>query len=150
MDAYIVKAKEPTILNGQSHITLAGTDLWIGFRVSSCKNLCTSANLYPQVDTAYVVPGPIEIERFNDALSRTLSVYPAYAGRLERPRDTDQLWRVQIQYRVQHWHLLTDCLGSPHESRCAGRGHWKRCRGRSSNQHCHTESLDTFPNTQQR
>jgi hypothetical protein len=100
MDPYTVKAKEPTILDGQSHRILAGTDLLIGFKVSLCGAFCTCINPSCQVDTAYIVPGQIELDRFNDALARTLSVHPVYAGHLERPKGTNQPWKVRDKHVV--------------------------------------------------
>ena len=42
-----------------------------------------------------MVPGPIDRVRFDDALERTLSVYPLFAGRMVRPkRGEEGPWRV--------------------------------------------------------
>ncbi|KAI0090100.1 hypothetical protein BDY19DRAFT_888071 [Irpex rosettiformis] len=79
---YVIKPKEPTVLAGQSEYVLDGNDLMISTRV----------------DTSHIVPGPIDLERFNDALARTLSVFPTHAGRLQRPSDGKGHWKASIYY----------------------------------------------------
>lgn len=75
-----MKAKEPTVLQGQAYYDLRPDDYMLGFKV----------------DTAHIVPGEIDIERFNEALARTLQVYPVHAGRIIRPRDPKEPWRVSL------------------------------------------------------
>ncbi|KAI0765761.1 hypothetical protein BC629DRAFT_908570 [Irpex lacteus] len=77
---YVVKPKEPTVLAGQSEYVLDGNDLMISTRV----------------DTAHVVPGPIDIVRFNDALASTLAHFPAHAGRLLRPPHGEGHWKIRL------------------------------------------------------
>ncbi|GJE85403.1 hypothetical protein PsYK624_014820 [Phanerochaete sordida] len=80
METYTVKAREPTVLQGQSHYVLQPRDYFIGLKV----------------DTAHIVPGDIDIDRFNDALARTLQAYPAHAGRVIRPRDPKDPWTISL------------------------------------------------------
>ncbi|GJE85414.1 hypothetical protein PsYK624_014930 [Phanerochaete sordida] len=80
MTTHVVKAKEPTVLHGQSHYVLRPDDLLVGFKV----------------DTAHVIPGEIDIARFDDALARTLQAYPVHAGRVVRPRDPNDPWTISL------------------------------------------------------
>ncbi|EJD45495.1 hypothetical protein AURDEDRAFT_184740 [Auricularia subglabra TFB-10046 SS5] len=73
----IVRAEEPTVLGSQEFYNLRPTDLFLPF----------------SVDTAIVVLGPIDPERLKHALARALSLFPLYAGRLERVGDS---WRVRL------------------------------------------------------
>ena len=56
--------------------------------------LIISLRCHVQVGTAHVIPDDIDLVRFNNALARTLSVYPLCAGRLVRPDAIDQPWKV--------------------------------------------------------
>ncbi|KAI0765762.1 hypothetical protein BC629DRAFT_1540223 [Irpex lacteus] len=49
-----------------------------------------------KVDTAHIVPGPIDLDRFNLALSQTLSYFPAHAGRLCRSSDHKEPWKILL------------------------------------------------------
>ncbi|GJE85404.1 hypothetical protein PsYK624_014830 [Phanerochaete sordida] len=80
MTTHTVKAREPTVLHGQSHYVLRPEDLLIGFKV----------------DTAHVVPGDIDIDRFNEALAKTLQANPIHAGRVVRPRNPKDSWTVSL------------------------------------------------------
>ncbi|KIP05936.1 hypothetical protein PHLGIDRAFT_19573 [Phlebiopsis gigantea 11061_1 CR5-6] len=79
MEVRAVKPREPTVCLDQTFHSLPDISLMPGFKV----------------DTAHVVPGPIDLDQFTNALALTLSVFPVYAGRLERP-DITEPWRVRL------------------------------------------------------
>ncbi|OCH93975.1 hypothetical protein OBBRIDRAFT_801484 [Obba rivulosa] len=77
---YTIKAKEPTSLDGHAHYPISPDNLIVSFTV----------------DTAHVVPTLLDIPRLKQALSRTLSAYPLYAGRLERPQGPQDHWKIRF------------------------------------------------------
>ncbi|KAJ3551692.1 hypothetical protein NM688_g4560 [Phlebia brevispora] len=79
LQTYVVKPLSPTVLDGHSHYTLRNTDLNLAFKV----------------DTAHIIPGPLDVARFDEALAKTLSVYPLYAGRLRRGQDK-RPWQIHL------------------------------------------------------
>jgi hypothetical protein len=102
MEYFWVRPKEPTILANHQFHELLPTDLLISLVVG-----CSLEASVPgirltmlQANTVHVVPGPIDVERFNDALSCTLSVYPLATGRIEKPSSSDLPWKVLIESSV--------------------------------------------------
>jgi hypothetical protein len=92
----VVHAVEPTCLGSQTHYALRPSDLYLCFSVSLCA-LSEQKFAYccVQVETAIVVPGPIDTHRLKNALAHTLSAYPLYAGRIEKENSNGKItWRV--------------------------------------------------------
>ncbi|EMD32266.1 hypothetical protein CERSUDRAFT_118969 [Gelatoporia subvermispora B] len=77
---YTVRAKEPTALNGLPSYPVSSSNLILSFTV----------------DTAHVVPGLLDIPKFNAALAHTLSIYPLYTGRLVHPRTPIDHWKLRL------------------------------------------------------
>lgn len=73
MTSWLVSPSSPTDNNRQ--IKLAGIDLWIG--LSTIR--------------VFVYPSELNIDRFNDALSRALSVFPHVAGRFLLVNDNEYI-----------------------------------------------------------
>lgn len=95
--------RQPTILAGRDYFDLSHNNLFISANVSHAPwpPACSSIDhpsrwCHTQVSTAHVIPDDIDIVRFDNALARTLSVYPLCAGRLVRPDTIDQPWRVRL------------------------------------------------------
>jgi len=92
---FLVEPKLPTVANDLKVLPLLGTDLWLYVSVSWCAlNQPSNANLTCSRQTEYVivVPGIIDIPNFKDALSRTLSLFPEYAGRLRHNPQSGSWW----------------------------------------------------------
>ncbi|KAI6139042.1 transferase family-domain-containing protein, partial [Pisolithus tinctorius] len=68
--------KLPTVLHDQAAVELPGYDLWLAY-----------------VDNVHVIPGVIELERFESALSQALSMYPSAAGRM---RCCGGRWSIEL------------------------------------------------------
>lgn len=64
---HLVVPRLPTALCDEPAVVLPGYDLWLIY-----------------VDNVHVIPGAIDLERFESALSQALSLYPHAAGRLRR------------------------------------------------------------------
>jgi hypothetical protein len=62
--------------------------------------MLTLDTLLGQVNTAHVVPGPIDVSRFRSALARTLSVYVLASGRLRLPAATGEPYQVRVHQEV--------------------------------------------------
>ncbi|KAI6043330.1 hypothetical protein EDC04DRAFT_2890968 [Pisolithus marmoratus] len=73
---HLVVPKLPTVLHDETAVDLPGYDLWL---------------LY--VDNVHVIPGVIDVERFESALSQALSMCPHAAGRL---RCSDGRWSIEL------------------------------------------------------
>ncbi|KAL4079450.1 hypothetical protein J3A83DRAFT_1099355 [Scleroderma citrinum] len=73
---HLVSPKLPTVLGHRATVDLAGYDLYL---------------LY--VDNVHVLPGKIDLDRFKNALSNTLQLYPHVAGQL---RCQDGCWFIEL------------------------------------------------------
>ena len=102
MQRYLVKPTEPTILSHKEYHEVSSINLLLSWTVSlQLQNDIRGATLTPtreQVPTSNVVPEILDIERFNVALSRTLSSFPHIAGRLVRPDTPDAPWKVRYRF----------------------------------------------------
>ncbi|KAJ7125343.1 hypothetical protein C8R44DRAFT_980526 [Mycena epipterygia] len=74
MAEYLVKPKNPTVLAGRSVWEYPATDTLVLFFV---------------MDGLFILPEFIDIERWKDALSKTLALYPPVAGRLRTSPSKD-------------------------------------------------------------
>ena len=102
MQRYLVKPTEPTILSHKEYHEVSSINLLLSWTVSlQLQNDIRGATLTPtreQVPTSNVVPEILDIERFNVALSKTLSSFPHIAGRLVRPDTPDAPWKVRSRF----------------------------------------------------
>lgn len=73
----VIRAITPTVLSSREFYELPATDLLL--RVP--------------LETAIVVPGPIDILQLKTALAAALSYFPLYTGRLER---SGNVWRIRL------------------------------------------------------
>ncbi|KAL4069073.1 hypothetical protein J3A83DRAFT_4401226 [Scleroderma citrinum] len=73
---HLVSPKLPTVLGHQATVDLPGYDLWLHY-----------------VDNVHVLHGQIDLERFKNALSDTLQLYPHAAGQL---RCQDGRWFIEL------------------------------------------------------
>jgi len=99
MASYLIKPREPTVLSHKAYQELSPTNLLLGAVVRPLLLNDMPRTLTPgpvrQVPTVHVIPGILDIERFNVALSEALSRFPLPAGRLVRPDTPDAPWKVR-------------------------------------------------------
>ena|ERR1700761_8345630 len=85
-DEYFVHVSTPTALDGQESYDLLSIDLLPTFVVNIAfyfsRSILPGTNWIPQPSLTWIVPGPVDLEKFNSALSNALSVYPLFCGRL--------------------------------------------------------------------
>ncbi|KAI6035944.1 hypothetical protein BKA83DRAFT_4485033 [Pisolithus microcarpus] len=75
---HLIVPRLPTVLHDEPAIDLPGYDLWLTY-----------------VDNVHVIPGEIDLERFETALSQALSLYPHAAGRLRR---REGRWSIELTH----------------------------------------------------
>ena len=114
MASYLIKPREPTVLSHKAYQELSPTNLLLGAVVGTLLPNDMPQTLTPgpvqQVPTVHVIPGILDIERFNVALSEALSRFPLPAGRLVRPDTPGAPWKVRSSlHSLSYLEPTTEC-----------------------------------------